>query len=339
PPSAPQARRSSRPWPWSYFALADRPQEGPFSQPLLVPRSGRPASRQAVRPTALGTPVPTVSVSLMPVANCVPKMKAPRETRSALLPMCPNARAWCSGRLLVVLHFLEVGVDDIVVGRLGATRSLGFRFGLAGLVHRFAELHGGLRQGVGLFLDRLGVLALEHALQVGKRRLDRGLLVGTDLVAVILERLLGRMDEALGLVLGLDGLTLGLVRRGVRLGFLDHAVDVGIAETTRGLDADLLLLAGALVLGRDVDDAVGVDVERHLDLRHAARRRRNAGEIEIAEQLVVGCHLALAMEDADGHRVLVVLGGREDLALFGRDRGVAIDQAGEHATQRLDAEA
>jgi hypothetical protein len=29
---------------------------------------------------------------------------------------------------------------------------------------------------------------------------------------------------------------------------------------------------GRLVLGLDVDDAVGVDVERYLDLRHAARQ-------------------------------------------------------------------
>ena len=70
-----------------------------------------------------------------------------------------------------------------------------------------------------------------------------------------------------------------------------------------------------LVLGRDVDDAVGVDVEGHLDLRHAARRRRDADQVELAEQLVVRRHLALALEDADRHRRLVVVGGREDLAL------------------------
>ena len=36
--------------------------------------------------------------------------------------------------------------------------------------------------------------------------------------------------------------------------------------------------------------------------------------------------------------VLIVLGGREDLALLGRDRGVAVDESREHAAQRLDAE-
>ena len=42
--------------------------------------------------------------------------------------------------------------------------------------------------------------------------------------------------------------------------------------------------------------------------------------------------------DADGDGVLAVLGGRERLALLGRDRRVAIDQSREHAAQRLDAE-
>src|SRR5690348_10782865 len=49
-----------------------------------------------------------------------------------------------------------------------------------------------------------------------------------------------------------------------------------LGEAAGAGQRDLLLLAGGLVLGADVDDAVGVNVEGHLDLRHAARRRRNA---------------------------------------------------------------
>jgi len=94
------------------------------------------------------------------------------------------------------------------------------------------------------------------------------------------------------------------------------------------------------VLGRHVQDAVVVDVERHLDLRHAARRRRDAFQIELAEQTVAGAvhQLALALEDADGHRRLIVLGRREGLLAFRRDRRVALHQARHHAAQRLDAE-
>src|SRR6202020_3209914 len=99
-----------------------------------------------------------------------------------------------------------------------------------------------------------------------------------------------------------------------------------------GLDADLLLLTGAFVLGRDVDDAVSVDIERHLDLRYAARCRRKADEIELTEHLVVGRHFAFALEYPDRHRGLTVLGRGEHLALFGRDRRVAGDQPRARAT-------
>ena len=99
-----------------------------------------------------------------------------------------------------------------------------------------------------------------------------------------------------------------------------------------------LLATGAAVLGGHVDDAVGVDVEGHLDLRDAARCRRQAGQVEVAEQLVARRHLALALVDLDHHRRLVVLGRAEDLRPLGRDRGVALDELGHHATLGLDAE-
>ncbi len=91
-------------------------------------------------------------------------------------------------------------------------------------------------------------------------------------------------------------------------------------------------------LADTLEDAVGVDVERDLDLRDAARRRRDAGELELAQRLVVRRHLALALEDVDLDRRLVVLGGREDLRLAGRDRRVALDQLRHHAALGLDAE-
>ena len=93
-----------------------------------------------------------------------------------------------------------------------------------------------------------------------------------------------------------------------------------------------------LSLAVDVDDPVGVDVEGDLDLRHAARRRRDPGELEFAQALVAGGHLALALEDVDLDRGLVVVGGREDLRLLRRDRRVALDQLRHHAAFGLDPE-
>ena len=81
----------------------------------------------------------------------------------------------------------------------------------------------------------------------------------------------------------------------------------------------------ALSLARDREDAVGVDVERDLDLRQPARRRRDAVEVEAAD--ACGCRraierspwstwistdgwLSLAVENVSDFRVgIVVLAG------------------------------
>ena len=124
----------------------------------------------------------------------------------------------------------------------------------------------------------------------------------------------------------------------MRLGFLHHPLDFLLVEAARRGDGDLLLLAGAEILRLHVDDAVGVDVEGHLDLRHTARSRRDASELEAAEQLVVRGDLTLTLIDLDLHRRLVVVGSGEGLRPLRRDRGVALDQLGHHATLGLDAE-
>ena len=131
---------------------------------------------------------------------------------------------------------------------------------------------------------------------------------------------------------------LALVLLGVRLGVLDHLVDVVLAERGAAGDDHRLLLARAEILGRHVHDAVGVDVERDLDLRHAARCRRQAGERERAQRLVAVRHVALALQHLDLHRRLVVVGGREHLRTLHRDRAVALDELRHDLTLGLDAE-
>src|SRR3954452_8619392 len=189
-----------------------------------------------------------------------------------------------SGRLLaVVVDLLELGVDHTVAALLPrlltARGSTPGRLGL-GLVHGLAKLHGDLRQGIGLGLDRLGILALKHTLEIGHRLFDRRLVGSGHLVAVFLEALLGRVDQAVSVVPGFDDRLALLVLLGMLGSLTDHLLDLGLRKTARSLDADLLLLAGRLVLGRDVDDAVGVDVERDLDLGHAAWCRRNPHQVE-----------------------------------------------------------
>src|SRR5262249_49800718 len=215
--------------------------------------------------------------------------------------------------LLIVVDFGKLGVDDVFFLAVAA-RSFTAAATTAGLllrgllIHRFAELHRSLRQRIGLRRDRVGVVALQRLLQIGHGVLDCAPVGIAHLGAVLGKRLLGRVDQRFGMVLGFDLRLALLVFLGVSFGVLDHLLDVGLRQAARSLDADLLLLAGALVLRRDVDDAVGVDVESDLDLRHAARCRRNADQVKLAEQFVVGRHFALALEDTDRHCCLAVFG-------------------------------
>src|SRR4029077_13789982 len=142
---------------------------------------------------------------------------------------------------------------------------LGIGFGLL-LVHGLAELHRSLRQRIGLGLDGLGIVALQRFLQIADGILDGAALAFLDLRTVLGQRLLGGMHQRVGMVLGVDRLAALLVLGGIGLGVLDHLLDIGFRQAAGCLNPDLLFLAGRLVLGRDVDDAVGVDVERHLDL-------------------------------------------------------------------------
>ena len=175
-------------------------------------------------------------------------------------------------------------------------------------------------------LDRVGVVALQRLLHLGERLAHLGLDVLGHLVLVLAQELLGAVDQAVGLVADLGLLAALPVLLGVLLGVPDHLLDVVLGQRRPAGDLHRLLLARAQVLGGHVHDAVGVDVEGDLDLRHAARRGRDAGQLEHAELLVVRGDLALTLEDLDLHRRLVVLGGGEDLRALGRDRGVPLDQ-------------
>ena len=122
------------------------------------------------------------------------------------------------------------------------------------------------------------------------------------------------------------------------LGLAHGLFDVVLVHARAGGDGDLVLLAGGAVLRGDVDDAVRVDVESHLDLWHAAGSRREALEVELPEPLVVPRHGPLALEDVDFHAGLPISRGGEDHALPGRDGGVARDERRRHAAERLDGE-
>ena len=154
-----------------------------------------------------------------------------------------------------------------------------------------------------------------------------------------LQRLLHRVDQRVGLVARLDQLAEALVFLGVRLGIAHHALDLFLVQAARGLDDDLLLLAGGLVLGRHVAGCrwrrcrrtprpaacraapAGCRVRSNLpsDLLSAARSRSPC-----STWMVTAVWLSSAVENT--------------LRRLGRDGGVLLDELGHDAAERLDAE-
>ena len=86
-------------------------------------------------------------------------------------------------------------------------------------------------------------------------------------------------------------------------------------------------------------DAVCINIEGDFDLRHTTGSRSDAVQMEDAEALVVAGKLTLALQDIDLNRGLVIRSSGEDLALVGRNGGVALNDLGADAAQSLNAEA
>jgi len=252
--------------------------------------------------------------------------------------------------VLVLVDHLELGVYDVrvllgpfVMGGCG-TCPRGCSFGsgtcrCGGVLVEFgADLLELRLKGLVGGLDRVDVAALEGLAHLGDLVLDLLLLGIVELVTEFGELLLALVGERVGVVADLDAF-LGLeIVSGVGLGLALHALDLLLAESARSGDGDLLLLARTEVLGGDVQDAVGIDVEGDLDLRRAAGCRRDAIEMEDAKLLVVAGERTFSLEHLDLHTGLVVAVGGEDVALLGRDRGVTGDHRGGDASGSLDRE-
>ena len=82
-------------------------------------------------------------------------------------------------------------------------------------------------------------------------------------------RLVDLICERVELVAGVDLLAQPRILVAVLLGVAHHALDLALVQVGALADRDLLLGPGVLVARRHVENAVGVDVERHLDLRLA----------------------------------------------------------------------
>ena len=193
-----------------------------------------------------------------------------------------------------------------------------------------------------LKLLNLGELIILQPLELLIHNLLERLLVrGLDLVGDVgvAHRVLDRVAEVLKGVLRLDLLTDLLVLSLELLGVGNHPLDLLLAKTALVVcDGNPGALSGAAVLGAHVQNTIGVDVKRHRDLRDTAGRRGDAGELELAEKVVLARPRPLSLEHLDEHARLVVGIGGEHLLLLRRDGRVPLDQGGHHATGGLESE-
>ena len=111
----------------------------------------------------------------------------------------------------------------------------------------------------------------------------------------------------------------------MQFGLTYHAIHFLLGEATGGGNRDLLFAPTCLIARRHMQNAVGVDVEGHLNLWDASWGRRDAFQAEATQALVVPRQFALALQHMNLHRRLVIFRCAEGLGLAHRDRRVARD--------------
>src|SRR6266436_4501438 len=134
-----------------------------------------------------------------------------------------------------------------------------------------------------------------------------------------------------------DELALGKILLGVFDGFLKHALDFGIVDAVARLDFDGVPFAGAQILRGNLQDAVGVDQESHLDALQARGSRRNF-QREAREGTAIFSEFALALKNVNVNAGLAVDAGGVQLLRAGGNRGVARDNFRDGAAVRFDAQ-
>ena len=143
-------------------------------------------------------------------------------------------------------------------------------------------------------------------LQLLEGILDSWLVLCRNLVANLLELILCLENHRVGLIHLVNTFALFLISLGILFGLCLHAVDFVLRQTGRRLDADGLLLTSGLILGRYLQNTVGINVEGYLNLRNTTTGRGNTSQVEDTQLLVLVCHRTLTLQYADGHLCLIV---------------------------------
>jgi len=137
-------------------------------------------------------------------------------------------------------------------------------------------------------------------------------------------------------MLGFELLLDKLVLLGELFGFLDHAVNIGFAETALIIgDSDGLDLSSSLLGGLDGKDGVLVDLESDLNLGGSTGSGWDAVDIKLTELMVILNKSAFTFENSNGNSSLLVLVSGESLRLFGGDDGSSVDDLGQDTSNSL----
>ncbi|ENO96578.1 NAD-specific glutamate dehydrogenase [Thauera phenylacetica B4P] len=197
---------------------------------------------------------------------------------------------------------------------------------------------GGARERVDTGLDGAVVGARAQLAHARDHAADLGGFGGGEQVAVVGERLLGGLDDAVGLDLLLAQRARGHVVAGVIHARAQHLGDLVVRQPVRGLDQHAGLDARGHLARRHRQQPVGIDLEGYADARRARHHGGDAAQLEARQRAAVGDELALALHDVEGHRSLAVLEGGELLRARDRQRGVARHDLLDEPAHGLEAE-
>src|SRR6266567_2269363 len=226
--------------------------------------------------------------------------------------------------LLVFVHDFEFCIDNVAFAAFtaaffGRPTRTSFRSGLRTslrasprgrlLVKLGADFLELVLQLVVRALHRVGVVAIDRVPHRGDGIFNGFLFVSGNLVTEFFQLLLALIREHVSVVLDLDRFLRLLVLFGVRFSFTLHLLDLLLRKSGAAGNGNLLFLSGAEIFRRDVQNAVRVDVEGHLDLRNAARGRWNSVEMKRAELLIVARKRPFPLQYFDFHTWLIVAVG------------------------------
>jgi len=122
--------------------------------------------------------------------------------------------------LLLVVDFLELGIDDVSIG--GTSRFCITL--LLGLLHRLSQLLGGLAEFFHAGVNCIFVIALDGFFCSLGRLFDLGFFVSGNLRAMFLEQLFDGMDHGVTLVPGFDEFERLTVLGGMRHGIFRNEI-------------------------------------------------------------------------------------------------------------------